>query len=1228
MKITSEEFRQLMTDPDVPERELRRYLQIDRSQSGPFRPRVLPNPEMVELSEADEAYENALGIGNAFSRWRRQRAFDARLRKGDNSPVLVSEGDSWFQFPFLIDDVIDHLGRDYLIWSSGAAGDTAKNMVFTRPEYFAALEAQAGRVKAFLFSAAGNDVIGDDEDGKPVLAKLLNQSNGNEPAIDLINASAVKAAMNGIKRAYLAVLNRIRSDPRFINLPIIIHGYDYCFPGSPGDERDPIYASPDKWLGSALASKGINDKSIQREIICLLIDQLYSMLDEIALLDSSKAVYVVDARGAMPNKSDWADEIHGTDDGFAKVAERFRRTLEEAIGTHERSRFSRFRGFESTSVRNTQHATVVIDPGHGGEESVGGSNANNTVGAAHGTKEKDLTLEVALLLQQELSDRGHRVLMTRASDRNLGLGARAGKAKSNFADVFVSLHFNGWHTPSVQGTETFHHPRCNQSSRLLARHIQELVCHETGLRDRGVRQLALGVLRPSRHDELTAGCLCEISFLTSPLEENRLRDARYKRRLAIALSDGVERYLEEASEAKLDSFEPFATDYEAEEDEPEYEDGVDVAGKPQGVSADRELRAPLARRFDPNSINIGAQEFKLGGFSDPNRFLEAWRERDLRQGRVEVSGRFERQISTDDSLPAAFLSCGASVSSAVCKIEASGVDFKKRVGSWVGTGFLVGPDLLLTNNHVLNSHQVARNATAVFSFQVDRSGQHLPQKTYRFDPDRLFITSPAIDGLDFTFVHLNGEAHESFGSISLNRGAFVIAPGERANVIHHPNGEPKRVSLRANECIDFDTAFLHYVSDTEPGSSGAPVFDDTWGLIALHHAWDDLPPEIQGPPGRPTTFANEGVKISAIVADLESRLSDTRQSSQARRVLKEVEGSDSITGYFGVVGRSSSAIDMTPKKATEAVYFGGGQDIDLAYLNSQWCTERPRERSSDIAMIIADLNLDLWALTDCSTIAAGAIKRRLLDEFGQEFSVDESSESSLAIFWNPLTLELEQRLALGEPEHPVAMAYRFRAPPQTRQSMEPYSFVYVNALTQLPGIERGFVVALSALVEATLKELDPESRLDSVIGGVKAPAALISSLSAFGFQTVGAQEPDGPAMLVARRPRSLIETVYVPPTMPVVLGDTDWCEHTLDADSLENVSRITGACPQMARLSLLDKVPYTDGGQELQVNPTQLRPPTTRYAHSESAEELIREFLQWLAERRLSTEVTPREEES
>lgn len=198
-------------------------------------------------------------------------------------------------------------------------------------------------------------------------------------------------------------------------------------------------------------------------------------------------------------------------------------------------------------------ATIVLDPGHGGVSTIGNSSWNNAVGP-RGTLEKTLTLDVALLTRDELEARGHRVELTRDRDVNLGLDDRAHVARDLAAPVFVSIHFNGYPTP-VQGTETFVHTTHRTISADLCRAVQAAVVAATGHDDRnrhhpgGVKRAGFGVLSRSSHHANTACVLLEVSFMHMSDEEERLLTSAYKRRIAMAIADGIDNYLSEAGSA-------------------------------------------------------------------------------------------------------------------------------------------------------------------------------------------------------------------------------------------------------------------------------------------------------------------------------------------------------------------------------------------------------------------------------------------------------------------------------------------------------------------------------------------------------------------------------------------------------------------------------------------------------------------------------------------------------
>ena len=338
-KISYSEYLEMIRSPDLDDEELLKYSVIEKG-SGGFEFTLKPDPQKVELTPEDVEFESAMKIGNGVARYRRRIKFNRRKKEHPALPVLVSEGDSWFQFPFLIKDVIDHLSAHYHIWSVGAAGDTAENMVFKneRPrqtEFMIALDKHRDEVKGFLFSAAGNDIIGEDPDTDiPVLLDLLKHFNNDTSDIEgHIDLNLLKEKLDFLEDAYRTVIQRIRSKPHFKTLPIFIHGYDYAFPYPwPADEhRDPIYAEKDEWLGSAFKQREIMDPQHRREIIKYMIERLYTMLTSVAGNSQQTGVWLIDCRGALPDVSDWKDEIHGTSDGFTEVAARFKAVIDPAI---------------------------------------------------------------------------------------------------------------------------------------------------------------------------------------------------------------------------------------------------------------------------------------------------------------------------------------------------------------------------------------------------------------------------------------------------------------------------------------------------------------------------------------------------------------------------------------------------------------------------------------------------------------------------------------------------------------------------------------------------------------------------------------------------------------------------------------------------------------------------------------------------------------------------------
>ncbi len=222
----------------------------------------------------------------------------------------------------------------------------------------------------------------------------------------------------------------------------------------------------------------------------------------------------------------------------------------------------------------------------------------------------------------------------------------------------------------------------------------------------------------------------------------------------------------------------------------------------------------------------------------------------------------EAVVGVDDRLPRSFLDLGLQRSGAVCRMVGIDLDLQPSYG----TGFCIGPGWLLTNNHVVPTAQIARLARAEFGYWTASAANSTVRVS--LDPDRGFVTSVA---LDYTLVALEAKVaeplHEHFGSIELLPASGKALIGEAVNIISHGDAAPQMVSIRENTVVDVFDHWMHYTTDTTPGSSGAPVLNDQWQLAALHHASTTHTTST----GRQVVL-NEGVRISSIVADLRSQL--------------------------------------------------------------------------------------------------------------------------------------------------------------------------------------------------------------------------------------------------------------------------------------------------------------------------------------------------------------------
>ncbi len=226
--------------------------------------------------------------------------------------------------------------------------------------------------------------------------------------------------------------------------------------------------------------------------------------------------------------------------------------------------------------------------------------------------------------------------------------------------------------------------------------------------------------------------------------------------------------------------------------------------------------------------------------------------KDLTWSSQQPVGNLETVMGTYSTLlPIGFLEAGLECARSVARVVLA--------NGKLGTGFLIPNNLFVTNNHVLKTNDLAKSAIIQFNYQKTREGLDLPPTDFHLDPDNIFITS-AED--DWTVVRIGDNANQKWGAIKITEAN--VKETDRVNIIQHPGGGPKQIALYHNIVAYADDRIIQYLTDTMPGSSGSPVFDSNWRLVALHHSggW------ILEPESKKQVFRNEGININRIVINL------------------------------------------------------------------------------------------------------------------------------------------------------------------------------------------------------------------------------------------------------------------------------------------------------------------------------------------------------------------------
>ncbi len=251
----------------------------------------------------------------------------ALVARAPSTGVLIAEGDSWFDYPF--HDVLRMLEDDFLydVESVAHKGDSVEDMAHSGgqlEEFARRLEKllRAGKVpRAILLSGGGNDIAGDE------FAVLLNHAASSLP---VLNEDIVRGIIEvRLRTAYARIIGAITAIAQSYlsrSIPIVTHGYDYALPDGRGFLGG-FWILPGPWLSPGFQKKGHGDFGRNIGVIVQLMDRFNTMLQTLSALPEFAHVHYLDLRGTLKHdgtyKTDWANELHPTEKGFALVTRKF-----------------------------------------------------------------------------------------------------------------------------------------------------------------------------------------------------------------------------------------------------------------------------------------------------------------------------------------------------------------------------------------------------------------------------------------------------------------------------------------------------------------------------------------------------------------------------------------------------------------------------------------------------------------------------------------------------------------------------------------------------------------------------------------------------------------------------------------------------------------------------------------------------------------------------------------
>ncbi len=186
---------------------------------------------------------------------------------------------------------------------------------------------------------------------------------------------------------------------------------------------------------------------------------------------------------------------------------------------------------DSQIPQGIEHAKIVIDPGHGGDD----PGAVVTFSEKH---EADHTLTTALLLKKELENLGATVILTRESDKSVSLENRAQLSNREKANAFISLHFDSGPNSNASGTTGYYF---TSTSENLAQTVNKYIARNLTLKSQGTKFQNFLVLRENKQPSI----LLELGYLNNPDDNKLIESSEYQENIAKSIASALKEYFQQ-----------------------------------------------------------------------------------------------------------------------------------------------------------------------------------------------------------------------------------------------------------------------------------------------------------------------------------------------------------------------------------------------------------------------------------------------------------------------------------------------------------------------------------------------------------------------------------------------------------------------------------------------------------------------------------------------------------